>query len=75
MNRSEIECFSLVGENLLVGGDEQGYLIVMDLEAGELVSEKVGHKDRIYKMNCYGNSRVCTSSADHTAKIWSLTIF
>lgn len=71
LERSELESFKLISNDLLLAGDEQGYLILININKGDVLFEMPGHKDRIYKIEYYPQERlICTSSADHTAKLW-----
>ncbi|CAD8138273.1 unnamed protein product [Paramecium octaurelia] len=73
LERAELESLLFFNNNLIVGGDEQGYLQFIDPKQGKVISEIPVHNDRIYKIMYY-DGILCTASSDLSVKLFKFNI-
>ncbi|CAD8057391.1 unnamed protein product [Paramecium sonneborni] len=73
LERAELESLQFINDELIVGGDEQGYLQFINPVLRKVTSEIPVHNDRIYKIKYY-NGILCTASSDLSVKLFKFNI-
>ncbi|CAK56367.1 unnamed protein product (macronuclear) [Paramecium tetraurelia] len=73
LERAELESLQFINDELIVGGDEQGYLQFINLNQRRVISEIPVHNDRIYKIKYY-DGILCTASSDLSVKLFKFNI-
>ncbi|CAD8150438.1 unnamed protein product [Paramecium pentaurelia] len=73
LERAELESLQFINDELIVGGDEQGYLQLINPFQRKVISEIPVHNDRIYKIKYY-DGILCTASSDLSVKLFKFNI-